>query len=186
MDNKLIFFDTEFTKLSKNGELISIGLVTEEGKQFYAEFNDFKLSDCTLFVKDNVIPNLKFYNKMPNKTFVKTDPFDYNVLGDHSLIKNHLTIWLKNFKKFQITFVADVLMYDWVLFVDLISDLKDDMPIFPKNINYIPLDLANLFSFKGLDSDLNRVEYVGKNFKQHNSLEDAKQCMWCYKKLMLT
>ena len=184
MNNKLIFFDTEFTKLSKEGQLISIGLVTEDGKHFYAEFTDFDLNKCTSFVKTDVIPNLKFYNKMPNKTFVKTDPFDYNVLGATKLIKDHLAIWLKNFRKYQITFVADVLMYDWVLFVDIIADIYGDMPIFPKNINYIPIDLANLFTFKGLDADLNRQEYLTKTFKQHNALEDAKQCMFCYNKLM--
>ncbi len=184
MENKHIFLDTEFTKLSKKGQLISVGLVTEDGKQFYAEFNDFVIEECTPFVKSDVIPNLKFYNKMPTKTFVKTDPFDYNVLGATQLIKDHLTIWLKNFKKFQITFVADVLMYDWVLFVDIVADTTGDMPVFPKNVNYIPTDIANLFTFKGLDADLNRQEYVAKTFKQHNALEDAKQCMMCYKKLM--
>ena len=37
-----IFFDTEFTGLHKNTTLISIGLVAENGKKFYAEFNDAK------------------------------------------------------------------------------------------------------------------------------------------------
>ena len=36
-----IFFDTEFTGLHKDTSLISIGLVDEDGKTFYAEFLDY-------------------------------------------------------------------------------------------------------------------------------------------------
>ena len=36
-----VWFDTEFTGLHKNTTLISIGLVTENGKTFYAEFTDY-------------------------------------------------------------------------------------------------------------------------------------------------
>ena len=36
-----IFFDTEFTGLHKGTELISIGMVDEVGRTFYAEFNDY-------------------------------------------------------------------------------------------------------------------------------------------------
>ena len=36
-----VFFDTEFTGLHRNTTLISIGLVSEDGRTFYAEFNDY-------------------------------------------------------------------------------------------------------------------------------------------------
>ena len=36
-----IFFDTEFTGLHKNTTLISIGMIAEDGKTFYAEFTDY-------------------------------------------------------------------------------------------------------------------------------------------------
>ena len=35
-----VFFDTEFTGLYKDTNLISIGLVSEDGKEFYAEIDD--------------------------------------------------------------------------------------------------------------------------------------------------
>ena len=37
---KLIFFDTEFTDLHRDALLISIGLVSEDGRTFYAELSD--------------------------------------------------------------------------------------------------------------------------------------------------
>ena len=36
-----IFFDTEFTGLHKDTTLISIGIVAENGKSFYAELTDY-------------------------------------------------------------------------------------------------------------------------------------------------
>ena len=36
-----IFFDTEFTGLHKNTTLVSIGFISEDGRTFYAECNDF-------------------------------------------------------------------------------------------------------------------------------------------------
>jgi hypothetical protein len=36
-----VFLGTEFTGLYQNTSLVSIGLVTEDGKTFYAEFDDY-------------------------------------------------------------------------------------------------------------------------------------------------
>lgn len=36
----LIFFDTEFTELGIDPRLISIGLVSEDGRTFYAKLTD--------------------------------------------------------------------------------------------------------------------------------------------------
>lgn len=59
----MVFFDTEFTHLKPiidESSLISIGLVTEDGKRsFYAEINDsYSLEDCSDFVKQIVLPLL--------------------------------------------------------------------------------------------------------------------------------
>ena len=35
-----IFFDTEFTDLSMDPRLISIGLISEDGREFYAELSE--------------------------------------------------------------------------------------------------------------------------------------------------
>ena len=52
----LIFFDTEFTNLHVSSKLISIGLISEDGQEFYAEMTDTYLkSHCTDWVKDNVL-----------------------------------------------------------------------------------------------------------------------------------
>ena len=55
-----VYFDCEFTGLTKNCDLISIGLVSETGKGFYAEFTDYdksKISDID-WMNSNVINNV--------------------------------------------------------------------------------------------------------------------------------
>jgi len=53
----LIFLDTEFTSFL-NHDLISLGLVSELGDEFYAERNDYLYEDCTEFVCETVRPLL--------------------------------------------------------------------------------------------------------------------------------
>ncbi|MEO8119745.1 MAG: hypothetical protein ABI606_10535 [Rhodoferax sp.] len=53
----LIFLDTEFTKFNCP-DLISIGLVAEDGREFYAERTDYHRDDCSKFVRETVLPLL--------------------------------------------------------------------------------------------------------------------------------
>ena len=61
-----IFFDTEFTGLHKNTTLISIGLFDENGRNFYAEFNDYDESQCDDWIQDNVIKYLAYQKAITN------------------------------------------------------------------------------------------------------------------------
>ena len=55
----IIFFDTEFTSLHVKSKLISIGLISEDGREFYAEMTDtYLISHCSDWVKENVLPLL--------------------------------------------------------------------------------------------------------------------------------
>ena len=59
------FMDTEFTGLHQKTTLISLGIVSEDGRTFYAEFNDYAQDQVDEWLKDNVIKNPKF--KPPRK-----------------------------------------------------------------------------------------------------------------------
>jgi hypothetical protein len=52
-----LFIDTEFTDLI-DAELISIGIVSEDGREFYAERSDVDLSRCGDFARVAVVPQL--------------------------------------------------------------------------------------------------------------------------------
>ncbi len=53
----LIFLDTEFTDFIRS-DLISIGLVGEDGREFYAERTDYNQNACSDFVHKTVLPLL--------------------------------------------------------------------------------------------------------------------------------
>lgn len=53
----LVFLDTEFTNLARS-DLISIGLVAEDGREFYAERTDYFETQCSDFVRETVQPLL--------------------------------------------------------------------------------------------------------------------------------
>lgn len=56
-----LFFDTEFTSLTPDAKLISIGLVDETGSnEFYAELADtYAVADCSEFCRQEVLPLLE-------------------------------------------------------------------------------------------------------------------------------
>ena len=55
-----IFFDTEFTCLTKAAKLISIGFVTEDDQEFYAELADtYSSNECSAFCRTEVLPHLE-------------------------------------------------------------------------------------------------------------------------------
>lgn len=51
------FLDTEFTDFL-DCELISIGIVTDDGREFYGERTDYDDSTCSAFVREAVLPKL--------------------------------------------------------------------------------------------------------------------------------
>jgi hypothetical protein len=65
----LVFIDTEFTDFHRI-DLISIGMVTDAGGEFYAERIDYRLHDCNSFVLETVVPLL---GKLPNAVCTQTE-----------------------------------------------------------------------------------------------------------------
>jgi hypothetical protein len=51
------FLDTEFTSFEPF-QLISLGIVGEDGREFYAEVSDFERALCSDFVLETVLPQL--------------------------------------------------------------------------------------------------------------------------------
>lgn len=51
------FLDTEFTDF-KDAQLISLAIVGEDGREFYAERSDYDQNACSAFVRQVVVPQL--------------------------------------------------------------------------------------------------------------------------------
>lgn len=179
-----VFFDTEFTGLHQNTSLISIALVSECRKIFYAEFNDYYKEQVDDWIKNNVLTKLIF----PDKThFLISDTNGIMMKSDTEDIVSILKLWLSQFEKIEIW--SDCLSYDWMLFCQLFGGALN----IPKNIYYIPFDICTSFKNKGIDPDINREEFINYQvevndhynwgLKKHNALWDAYVIRECYKKL---
>jgi len=179
-----IFFNCEFTGLHKNTTLISIGLVTETGDAFYAEFTNYDRTQINEWLQKNVLDKL-IVDMNKDITYFEADgETDGNPLkligGSKKFIAGKLKEWLWNYRDIEMW--SDCLAYDWVLFIDIFGDAFD----LPRNINYIPFDICTLFKIKGIDPDISREEFAEEYDKsmKHNALYDTKVIKKCYEKLM--
>lgn len=175
-----VFFDTEFTGLHKNTTLISIGLVAEDGRSFYAELTDYDKSQVDDWLHENVIANLT----LTNQQLQLDDQGDHwNIHGNKSAIRYWLCEWLSSFGE-QIEMWSDCLAFDWMLFCDIFGHAL----IIHSNVYYIPFDICTLFKIAGIDPDINREEFAEVNADEatkHNALSDAYTIRDCYNKLMM-
>lgn len=172
-----VFFDTEFTGLHQNTTLLSIGLVAEDGRSFYAEFMDYDYGQVDDWLRNNVIANLH----LENGEFRGVGR-DYVTLRSTSLvIRGALCMWLYSLDD-KIEMWSDCLAYDWVLFCQLFGGAQK----IPDFIYYIPFDLSTLLKLKNIDPDISREDFGGSLDKsqKHNALWDAKLIKACYEKAM--
>lgn len=192
-----IYMDSEFTGLKQNTTLLSLGLVSEDNRVFYAEFTDFDRKQLNDWIISNVLNNLLFKNRDP---FFEQTPHDlgssYFIKGNSDEICAKLISWLKQFT--AVTIVSDCLAYDWVLFCELFGGAQ----FLPSNVYYIPMDICTMFDLKGIDPDVNRERFIHNEIidvndlklsasmctalgSKHNSLWDALVIKTCYDKIKL-
>lgn len=151
----LIFFDTEFTGLSDEPRLISIGLVSEDGhREFYVELSDTYLpDDLSDFARDAVLPHLQGSDCLVNMTELKT----------------RLQTWLIEFEC-AVTLATDSIIWDWPWIKDIFSDLNT----WPKNLALYPL-LLNFEHLKNFESFNEALESAfAQGLRRHHALDDAK------------
>lgn len=194
METTKVFFDTEFTGLHQKTTLISIGLISECGKTFYAELTDYDESQIDEWLQKNVIDKLKF-SAPPvgeDEYFVatrdKNNPipqdlykgYSVELRGDTNAIRSELNRWLSQFEHIEIW--SDCLAYDWVLFNSIFGGAFD----IPNNVYYIPFDICTLFKLTAIDPDINREAFIHDIYggQKHNALWDARVIKMCYDKLM--
>jgi hypothetical protein len=177
---KKIFFDTEFTGLHQNTTLISLGLISECGKTFYAEFTDYDSSQVDSWLKENVIEKLMLQKFDIEKDY---NPYSDSVIfkSDTEHIKQALEHWLHQFGAVEMW--SDCLSYDWVLFCQIWGHAFN----IPENVYYIPFDICTMFKMKDIDPDVNREKFgcgeVYSEMPKHNALWDARVIKMCYEKL---
>lgn len=175
-ENMKLFFDTEFTGLHKNTTLISVGIIDEDGKDFYAEFNDYDKKQVSSWIQENVI-KLLYFNKY-NKDIKLVNDNSIKCSGSKKFIKNELLHWISKYD--EIEFVSDVCHYDFVLLIDLLYGNALEIPycVFPccydinqKISEYYKISLKDAFNMNREHILLENNIKLQEN--KHNSLYDA-------------
>ena len=181
-----IYFDTEFTGLRQNTTLISIGMITENGEIFYAEFNDYNTELVTPWIKENVIGRLS----LSKSSYYEN--LRYFISGNKHEIANAFVKWLTNLKRtygkqYHFQFVSDVAHYDFMLLINLLVKDALSLPnIICPYCHDINQDIAKYFNISDYEAfDMNREDIVANKYqnnmifenlrkeKKHNSLWDA-------------
>jgi hypothetical protein len=174
-----IFFDTEFTGLHKNTTLISIGLISDNNKMFYAEFSDYDRTQVDEWIQKNVIDNLTLEKEISVGWHEVSDNLTL-VRGNRFVVREALNDWLKQFD--TIEWISDVCHYDFVLLIDLICGHALKLPYGKWNsaCHDINQDIAKTQYIDEIKAfDYSREEILKEHDIQidgekHNSLYDAK------------
>lgn len=203
-----ISLDCEFTRLSQNSDLISIGMIDENGIKFYAELLDFRYLNIidNKWIMDNVISKLKYINinivkDYWDKCFTDDDVAQtecvfenedgIEMFGNRFTVKKQIQKWLSKYDKVEI--ICDCGHYDFILFIDLLCGNALELP---SNICPAYIELNNIIADKlNIDQmtafNINRTDIISKNYmstydsRQHNALADALNQMKVYKILTI-
>ncbi|MBO5542264.1 MAG: 3'-5' exoribonuclease [Acholeplasmatales bacterium] len=171
-----VFFDTEFTGLKKDCDLISIGLCTRHDvnrnfNQFYCELEVNKpVND---WIQENVIRNMLFKEEDSFYVASAKNVHVMNKPGSIEALRNPLRNWFEiitgktvedNDNKIQL--YADCGHYDMVLFIDIFGSAFDIPSYVSPVIHDFNQCLANKKKIK---------EWEAFDLSRHELLEKARQ-----------
>lgn len=183
-----LYFDTEFTGLVPGTTLISLGIVSENGDKFYAEFTDYDRNQVTPWIEENVIKNLRAYRQLESPDGLaiyepadETFDFDY-CLGDTNYIKEKLSEWIKwhahelsGKEPQRVQFVSDVCHYDFYLLQNQIFGGAFEIPDYINPVCYDICQDINEWSCMGVGNNFNitRNMYNAFDISREKLVEDA-------------
>jgi chromosomal replication initiation ATPase DnaA len=191
------FIDTEFIEgfhkpmFGKNRhfiDLISIGIVCEDGRTYYAISNEFNPKDADKWVKENVIDKIEVWLFQQQNTFAKSH-FNFGLkelLKQFGKSNKQIAKEVEQFCKPNetkavnagidaiignidpnIEFYGYYADYDWVLFCSLYGrmiDLPKGFPMYCKDLKQMFDEVANTYT----SEQLSKIEYPTVT---HNVLE---------------
>ena len=139
------FVDTEFIEDGHTIDLISIGVVCEDGREFYAESQNADLNRAGEWVKANVLPHL--WNRQLDKREGNRWTRDGGTGGflPRGMIANDLRRWVGQGDG-RPQFWGYYADYDWVAVAQLYGtmlDLPDGWPMFCMDLKQLAVEKGN-------------------------------------------
>jgi len=151
-----IFFDIEFTDLAVDPQLISIGLVSEDGtREFYAELSDtWQRAEVGEFARTAVLPQLEC---RPEVRLTMAE------------LRVQLGQWIQAFEQ-PVQLATDSMSWDW----PWIHEIFDELTLWPPNLDGKPL-LLTMSDLNDYDKFIETVEKAfADGLRRHHALDDAK------------
>jgi len=142
------YLNTEFIEYPRTIDLISIGLVAEDGREYYAISNEYDQRKASDWVMDNV------FTKLPNKVGRYKDQFK-----SLEQIRDDILEFVGDDRPEFWGYYCD---YDWVVFCWLFGSMVDLPNNFPMQCNDL-IQWANQL-----------VCYLYQEEASHHALEDAR------------
>jgi len=144
-----VFFDTEFSNLFADADLVSIGMVAQSGETFYAESNEADMAFASEFVLEVVAPLLD----APAR-------FTLDEIGQQA------TAWLAQFG--SVTLLTDSPDYDWRFVQRIFRNVG-----WPANLRHHPGNLNSVMAPAVDQFYQNAVARHQKTLRVHHALDDA-------------
>lgn len=145
-----IWFDTEFIEDGKTIDLISIGMIKDDGRTLYLENSECDLTRASPWVRDNVIPHL--CGPRFRRGYIASRIVEFAGPSPLSTITEKPEFW---------GYYAD---YDWVVLCQLFGtmmDLPSGWPMYCRDLKQLCDSLGNP-----------RLPEQGKG--EHHALADAR------------
>jgi len=150
------FYDTEFIEDGKTIDLISIGVVAEDGREYYAVSNEYDADNASLWVKENVLSQLPSRLEFERKNRVLiADEIGQFVIEDS---RDEVQLW------------ADYCAYDHVALCQLYGTMMD----LPPNIPMFTNDFQQLWGMHG------SPQLPQSSGSSHHALDDARHLFKCW------
>ncbi len=165
----LLFLDTEFTRLPPpisegyriRPQLISLALVSDKGREFYAELTDgWSINECSDFVRNEVLPSL---GKVQGASCTRTE------------LALRLQEWFQSLPE-PATLVYDYFL-DWNLLANAFRG-NDPGKLPPNNIDEKLLLQPEITNDPVYQHALNRT--FSRDWPPHHALADARAIMAGY------
>jgi hypothetical protein len=155
------YLDTEFNESRGKIKLISIGIVSQEREEFYAESLNFSSTDCNEWVKANVFPSLMSDPFSDRGNILLKDPGITRMIGTNTDIGKQILEFIGDDRSPEFYgYFAD---YDWVVFCWLYGAMID----LPNHFPYYCIDLKQILDERG-------IKKIADPEGEHNALVDAR------------
>jgi hypothetical protein len=158
----LLFLDTEFTGIDQaKPDLISIALVDENGREFYAELPEAHWTvQCNEWVHFNVVPHL----------------WRGDYVHSETVIRERLTAWIESGP-------AECVIVTDCPDADFFGQLKRLLPLWPKNLHAWPMQFSEWSMGDEQQPFLQKLmdNHHTPERPKHHALHDAHSLRLCMK-----